>query len=112
MVNATCHPDRVHEAHGLCLNCYKRSTYDPARASVRNRQARVKARGLRLDEFEQMKNSQNGMCKICGRMPPHTLNIDHDHVTGEVRGLLCVVCNTSLGWYEKNALSISSYLHG
>lgn len=42
-----------------------------------------------------MFESQNGLCAICqGR--PATVT-DHDHTTKNVRGLLCVWCNTGIG---------------
>lgn len=38
---------------------------------------------------------QGGVCAICGRPPKNTpLNVDHDHKTGLVRGLLCWHCNS------------------
>lgn len=42
-----------------------------------------------------MLDAQGGLCKLCGRPPsPHqALAPDHDHKTGEVRGLLCHECN-------------------
>lgn len=51
---------------------------------------------------------QGGKCAICFREMTrgvHTLHTvecaDHCHVRGEPRGLLCKVCNTALGYYEK-----------
>ena len=40
---------------------------------------------------------QGGGCAICGA-PPKTrrLHVDHDHKTGEIRGLLCYRCNKAL----------------
>lgn len=48
-------------------------------------------------EYDQLLTKQNGVCAICGR-PPKTrrLDIDHDHKTGAIRGLLCVRCNRAL----------------
>jgi hypothetical protein len=43
------------------------------------------------------------------------LYVDHDHRTGEVRGLLCNACNTAIGLFEEDRARISSalsYLEG
>lgn len=52
----------------------------------------------------------NGKCAICGK-EKDKLCIDHDHKTGEVRGLLCIKCNSNLGWYENNKEKINNYLN-
>lgn len=56
--------------------------------------------GISLNEFEGLLQYQEGCCAIC-KKPIDALNrranIDHCHQTGEVRGLLCTGCNTSLG---------------
>lgn len=49
---------------------------------------------------------QGGVCAICGRRGAdkrgHRLHIDHCHVTGTVRGLLCAGCNIGLGKFGDN----------
>jgi len=86
-----------------------------------------KTRGYRLksvyhiteEDFQNMTDSQNGVCKICGCSPNEhgknkmskVLHIDHDHATGKIRGLLCSRCNGALGWYEKCKDGIKSYLN-
>src|SRR5690606_16127686 len=44
---------------------------------------------------EQYRALDDGRCPVCERPWSDTVRpcIDHDHVTGEVRGLLCVFCN-------------------
>lgn len=45
---------------------------------------------------------QNGACAICGQLPDkRALALDHDHVTGKLRGLLCSGCNLTVGRIEK-----------
>lgn len=53
-------------------------------------------------EFESMLRRQEGKCAICDRKPPEgkVLVIDHNHKTGDVRGLLCGSCNTALGMLQ------------
>lgn len=43
--------------------------------------------------------AQGGGCAICGKQCPtgRALAVDHDHDTGEIRGLLCYKHNTALG---------------
>jgi hypothetical protein len=46
-----------------------------------------------------MVQEQMGLCAICGHAPIGSFHIDHDHVTGRVRGLLCRNCNLALGLF-------------
>lgn len=50
---------------------------------------------ITLDEYDRILEEQDGGCGICGRPPKaqKSLAVDHDHVTGFVRGLLCFFCN-------------------
>jgi hypothetical protein len=61
----------------------------------------LKTYGLTRHGYEQALAEQRGLCAICG-LPPlkRALVIDHDHHTGEFRGLIHYHCNTFLGWLE------------
>lgn len=63
-----------------------------------NRERRVLLHyGLSWDEYELLLACQDHRCAICGGLPrKHALSVDHDHKTGEVRGLLCSRCNHKL----------------
>lgn len=50
---------------------------------------------LTPERYEQMHAEQGGLCAGCREEKP--LVVDHDHVTGQPRGLLCHNCNLSLG---------------
>jgi hypothetical protein len=41
-----------------------------------------------------MIEGQGGTCAVCSGKPEH---VDHDHDTGQVRGILCFNCNQALG---------------
>lgn len=68
--------------------------------------------GITLNQKECMIAEQQGLCKICARQFPNSsqTHVDHCHVTGKVRGILCGSCNTRLGWHEKYKEKIESYL--
>lgn len=54
-----------------------------------------------LKEYDQMFVAQNGNCAICNKHQSvfnTSLGVDHNHTTGEVRGLLCYTCNSLLGY--------------
>lgn len=59
--------------------------------------------GLTVEAYNSMLESQNMCCAICGNGRPSVSGkrssflVDHDHVTGKNRGLLCHNCNVSLG---------------
>lgn len=56
--------------------------------------------GISLEDYNSMLNVQNECCKICKRhksLFTRSLNVDHCHKTGKVRGLLCKDCNLLLG---------------
>ncbi|MDF3280889.1 endonuclease VII domain-containing protein [Gordonia sp. N1V] len=59
----------------------------------------TKVYGLLPGEYERLYLAQGGRCYACRRATGKTrrLSVDHDHRTGEVRGLLCRPCNTLLG---------------
>ena len=53
---------------------------------------------LNADTYQKMVDSNKGRCHICDRLPKSgkNHNVDHDHKTGEIRGLLCFFCNKYL----------------
>lgn len=68
---------------------------------------------LDFDRYEAILNEQKGCCKICGDslMYPGSktyFHIDHDHVTGRVRGFLCPHCNRLLGAARDNQRILKS----
>lgn len=51
--------------------------------------------GITVEEYDGLLASQNGVCAFCGRKPAEKRRhaVDHDHVSGAIRGLLCLSCN-------------------
>jgi hypothetical protein len=60
----------------------------------------IRKYGISLSEYKALLKNQNGRCAICETRECATGNrmaVDHDHVTGAVRGILCKACNTGIG---------------
>lgn len=79
---------------------------------ARNRD--LKKYGLTINQQKAMLEKQEGRCAICGKSiylfgnsKNNTAHVDHDHSSGEVRGLLCQECNTGLGKFRDNTLFLS-----
>ena len=73
--------------------------------------------GISLDDYKNMFERQDGCCAICGKHSdecPRSLDVDHSHTTGHIRGLLCNCCNQALGLFKddveilKNAIQYLS----
>lgn len=67
--------------------------------------------GITVSDYDAMLRAQNDQCAICGAKEsrfwkkgvspvPRLLAVDHDHVTGAVRGLLCGDCNVGMGAFR------------
>jgi Recombination endonuclease VII len=77
----------------------------PAAKARYIRDANLKALyGIGLVQHEQLLDQQGGVCAICARPPrgKRPLDVDHDHATDRVRGLLCGNCNRAVGLLDEN----------
>ena len=94
----------------------KRAWYDKNKSricEIEKYRSLLKLYGITKEEYEKMLEEHLNKCAICGKEAKDCakgLCVDHDHVTGKIRGLLCMRCNSSLGWYEKHKKGIKSYL--
>lgn len=113
------HPDSGN-LRNVCRPCLSKQKYKSRDRRGRNEEYRNRRRetadyqmqqkyGISLEEFERRAAAQDGKCLICGRVPNGNyarsrLNVDHDHVTGEIRGLICNQCNLSLGNFNDDPM--------
>jgi hypothetical protein len=66
--------------------------------------------GLTEEAFQVLVEVQNNKCAICRQDLGEGMNrcVDHDHVTGRVRGLLCRTCNLGLGYFKDSVQNLQS----
>ena len=78
----------------------KRAPPDPA--DQRRRRLKL-LYGISPEEYDAMLAHQGGVCAICKRAPQDgkMLCVDHCHLTGVVRGLLCSNCNSALAFFRE-----------
>jgi hypothetical protein len=63
--------------------------------------------GITVEQYDELFSLQNEVCKIC--LQPEMgkrLAIDHNHTTGQVRGLLCQQCNCLIGFIENKNIDL------
>lgn len=102
--------------HPYCKGCRSKANY---KSKIRNKdtyeQYRVKAAessrrsylkktwGISLEEFNELRDSQDGLCAIC-KISTDTFHIDHNHQTGKIRSLLCSNCNRGIGYLKESSI--------
>ena len=109
---AECHPDRAHASKGLCKTCYMAAYAKDYRANKGGRDyaraTRWKSQGINLttERYNEILADQGGVCAICFSPPKSCrLAVDHDHETGNIRGILCDYCNRRL-LIRKNTIEV------
>lgn len=73
-------------------------------ATTRNTNLKKKY-GITFEDYTQMLTEQSSGCAICGLglvEGKKLFPVDHDHITGKVRGILCFKCNIALGLLKDN----------
>lgn len=103
--------DRVRR-DGLSTYCRSCAAKSQGEWAARNRDKRreyafrsglKRKYGLTEETLQVLIQSQGGKCAVCRdvlRREKRGTHIDHDHVTGAIRGVLCVKCNAGLGQFR------------
>jgi hypothetical protein len=114
------HKQEYRERANAYYRAHKESIQERARAS---RQARKQNNdqsirsgklkrlyGISAAEYDALLAKQGGVCAICRKRSKERLCVDHCHVTGTVRGLLCNACNLALGCLKEDQASLVAAL--
>lgn len=96
--------------YSSCRTCRKKSpTYK------KDREWQIKQLyGLTIEQYNDMLEGQDSKCAICEKPFTKTPHVDHSHITGKVRGLLCRGCNIGIAHFEDNVKYLENairYLH-
>ena len=92
--------------HGSCKTCFKKASKESrerlGKRHIKNNNLRFNY-DIDIEQFDQMMEDCGGQC-VCGskrgRANREALHVDHNHSTGQVRGLLCSKCNRAIGLVE------------
>lgn len=115
----------VDKVRSLCIICTSdrkkqirnSRTLEQKQSESKKRRYRHVRRGYKLsaEEYENLLAQQDHKCAICLRPLLRLINVDHNHKTKIVRGLLCSNCNTLLGLAREEMVTLQraiSYLRG
>jgi hypothetical protein len=109
----------------MCLYCFSKlgnewSKRNPDRSTEHKRKYQLmKFFGITIEEVYAMLKAQNHKCAICGGEIKYSIknhpgtnakapHVDHNHITGSVRGLLCFKCNAGLGNFGDKIETLSA----
>ena len=101
----------VNERHRQCWEKHKEKRIKVAKLYYLKNKKQIKnislqnKFGITTEQYEEMLQKQNGVCAICNHpeVAKHksgitlSLAVDHNHITGQIRGLLCHKCNRAIG---------------
>lgn len=88
----------------------RKKYYTRSKERVRNYNL-IKRYGITLEEYNIILKKQNNVCAVCGgKDKKKSLAVDHNHKTGEVRGLLCGRCNPALGFIQESPKLVKQLL--
>lgn len=96
---------RYKERNAEKIKIRQKLWYDANRERYRENTLKRKY-SINLEDYDKMLQEQKSCCAICSAKVEeerdNVLVVDHNHLTGEVRGLLCHKCNTGLGLFRDN----------
>lgn len=83
----------------------RRKQYHQQHQDEERARHRLRKYGITARQYATLLEAQGGRCRICGQQgtEPWQLCVDHNHVTGAVRGLLCAGCNSGLGYFKDSS---------
>lgn len=105
-------PHYKSERGNTCIDCKKESRrVRYAKQKEQEREYHLQKKyNISQEVYEHMYSLQGGACKICEKNFPR-LHVDHDHKTGNVRGLLCGSCNRAIGLLKDDVSNLTNAIN-
>lgn len=97
------------ERWGRYMKEYRKKNADRIRESDRRRWLMTKY-GITPKEYDELLVKHDSNCHVCHKPSFGRLIVDHDHVTGQIRGLLCHGCNLGIGHLQDDPEVMASAL--
>jgi hypothetical protein len=92
-----------------CNNVYQREIQAANPSATRSMQLKYNY-GISVEDYNKLLEFQDGVCAVCKQSSDKNFHVDHNHVTGEVRGLLCQACNKAIGFLKEDPnIFLSAY---
>ena len=93
--------------HGVCSICgpvelWTSGKRYKCKTGEQSKQRRRHLKQLTQSEDTQLVARAAGKCELCGGVSARALHMDHNHLTGKIRGFLCHNCNLGLGLFKDN----------
>ena len=104
------------KAEGVLSRYHQKKKEDPDGTFLYHREKHLKKKfGITEADYLDLLEEQMYCCKICNKHESENsanrnLAVDHNHETGEIRGLLCDPCNRGLGLFKDNPLVMQKAL--
>lgn len=105
--------DDVNSRCKVCLKKYRHQNKEKIRlqhkrwyATKERKKRDFNLYGLNKQQYDNLLQKQNSCCGICGKHYtefPRRLGVDHNHLTGIVRGLLCRTCNLAISLLDSDS---------
>ena len=98
------------------VNAARRRVYNLSRRTQSRKAELRREYGITQEHYDLMLKHQQGRCAICGTDSPKVstgqiFHVDHDRLLGEVRGLLCGLCNRGLGHFKDDIDRLEQAVH-
>jgi hypothetical protein len=107
--------DRAIGVRPHCKECQrkidaKKRTTDKGKSKYRNSSWKKQGINITYEEYKVKYEAVKGCCEICKTHLP-SLCVDHNHSTGEIRGLLCTACNLGIEKFKETTSIITNAIY-